>query len=192
MTTDRAKPSPRFHGRHPGRRPCSAGGCTERGEFRVPGTYRPSFDGPGDYRWMCLDHVRAYNAAYDYFSGMSADDVAAAHDPYGGWANETRAFAATGADAPPKWSDFRDPMDALGARFKHARQRAEDRAAGISPQRSVAYRTLGLAPGADRRAIRSAYSELVRKYHPDRNGGDRSFEKKLQSVVEAYKRLRET
>jgi curved DNA-binding protein CbpA len=38
--------------------------------------------------------------------------------------------------------------------------------------------------------LRSRYSELVRKYHPDRNGGDRTFEGRLQEVVEAYNLLK--
>jgi curved DNA-binding protein CbpA len=49
---------------------------------------------------------------------------------------------------------------------------------------------MGLGPQADRKGLRSRYSELVRRYHPDRNGGDRSHEGKLQRVVEAYQLLR--
>ncbi len=49
---------------------------------------------------------------------------------------------------------------------------------------------LGLSHDADRKAIRSAYSHLVRKYHPDKNGGDRSHEKALQDVIAAYTHLR--
>ena len=45
---------------------------------------------------------------------------------------------------------------------------------------------LGLGVDADRRALRQRYAELVRRYHPDRNGGDRSHEKALQAVIEAY------
>ena len=43
---------------------------------------------------------------------------------------------------------------------------------------------------ADRKALRTRYSQLVRRYHPDRNGGDRSMESKLQAVVEAYNLLK--
>src|SRR3546814_20238372 len=53
-----------------------------------------------------------------------------------------------------------------------------------------AMQLLGLPAGADRAALRRRYSELVRKYHPDRNGGDRSFETRLGAVVEAYQLLR--
>ena len=121
---------------------------------------------------------------------MSAEEIARAQGPYGGWERETRAFAATGAELPPAWENFRDPMDALGARFAKRRQQAEDRAQGISPEDRKAYTTLGLQPGADRKALRQAYSRLVRQYHPDRNGGDRAYEKQLTEVVEAYQYLR--
>ncbi len=143
---------------------------------------------------MCLEHVRAFNARYNFFDGMNAEEIQAAQTPYSGWERETRAFGATGADLPPRWSDFKDPMDALGARFRDRRaaaeQRMADAAAGVSPQERADYKTLGLAPGADRRAIRTAYSALVRRFHPDRNGGDRSHEARLQAVIEAYGRLK--
>jgi curved DNA-binding protein CbpA len=60
----------------------------------------------------------------------------------------------------------------------------------VTPQERQALDALGLPLDADRRALRSRYSELVRRYHPDRNGGDRSFEARLQGVVEAYQLLR--
>jgi curved DNA-binding protein CbpA len=52
------------------------------------------------------------------------------------------------------------------------------------------FRVLGLAVDADRRALRIRYAELVRKFHPDHNGGDRSHEKALQAVIEAYQALK--
>lgn len=63
-------------------------------------------------------------------------------------------------------------------------------ASRLTSEDQRALKTLGLNDDADRRALRTRYSELVRKYHPDRNGGDRRFEKKLQAVVEAYQLLR--
>ena len=51
---------------------------------------------------------------------------------------------------------------------------------------------LALPIDADLKALRARYSELVRRYHPDRNGGDRSLEHRLQDVVEAYQLLRKS
>jgi len=186
-----ARRHPRFHGRVPGDRPCAEPGCREPGEFRAP-LSPASADGPGRYRWLCLDHVREFNARYNFFAGMTAEEISAAQTPYAGWERETRAFATSGADRPPRWADFQDPLDAIGARFKTAQADARERSDGrpLSGEDRRALKTLGLAADADRRALRTRYSELVRQYHPDRNGGDRSFEARLQAVIAAYTHLK--
>jgi hypothetical protein len=184
----------RFHGRYEDSgRECEAPGCREPGEFRAPGERSPSFDGPGDTRWFCLDHVRAFNSEYDWFAGMSAEEILEAQSPINGWRRDTRAFRAdAGVDGVPRWADFDDPLDAIGARASELRARAGAREAyaKFTPREREALGVMGLDPQADRKRLRSRYSELVRKYHPDRNGGDRAYEGRLQRVVEAYQLLR--
>lgn len=186
----------RFHGRNEARgRLCGAPGCEEAGEFRAPGVRNSSFDGPGDYRWFCLDHVRQFNAGYDFFKGMTADQILEAQSPTYGWERETRAFSPTaGIDAAPRWADFADPLEALGARARarKAEMAPQPRHDGVilTPDERRALDALGLPLDADRKDLRSRYSQLVRKYHPDRNGGDRGYETRLQQVVEAYQLLR--
>ena len=79
----------KFHGRVEGsHRRCSVRGCREPGEFRAPLT--PSdFDGPGSWRWLCLDHVREHNARYNFFERMSPDVIEAAQSPSAGWDRAT-------------------------------------------------------------------------------------------------------
>ena len=182
----------RFHGRREAQgRQCGSPGCNEAGEFRAPGIRASGFDGPGDYRWFCLDHVRAFNAGYDYFAGMSSEEIYAAQSPLHGWETETRAFSpSAGIDAPPRWADFADPLEAISvrARMRTPGMRKDGRM--VTPEERRALEALGLPIDADRRALRERYSELVRRYHPDRNGGDRSHEARLQGVVEAYQLLR--
>ena len=186
----------RFHGRTAGQdRPCDAPSCPEPGEFRAPGPRAPSFagghDGPGDYRWYCLDHVRQFNAGYNWFAGMSSDEILAAQHPVHGWERQTRAFSATaGIDAAPRWADFADPLDAISARARARQPAQRDDGRLVSPAERRALSTLGLPLEADRRALRMRYADLVRALHPDRNGGDRSHEARLQAVVEAYQLLR--
>lgn len=162
----------------------------EAGEFRAPNREgrRPGFDGPGDWRFYCLDHVRAFNGGYNFFEGMSADEIEAAQRPLSGWERETRAFSST-PGSTPRWGDFVDPLDAIGAKFAaHIRPRADGRPLSDTERRAL--KVLGLEPDADRRALRTRYAELVRRYHPDRNGGDRSHEKALQDVIAAYTHLK--
>ena len=180
----------RFHGRVEAQGHCARPGCNEPGEFRAPSRRRASFDGPGEWQWLCLDHVREFNTGYNFFNGMSSEEIEAAQTPFGGWDRETRAFAHVGSQ-PPKWASFTDPLDAIGARFRRAEsqhQRTDGRELSETDRKSL--RILGLGTDCDRRALRQRYADLVRLYHPDRNGGDRSHEKALQAVIEAYTQLK--
>lgn len=178
-----------MHGRVEGARAhCAVPGCRAPGEFKAP-LQPANFDGPGSWLFLCLEHVREHNAKYNYFEGMSPDEIQEAQGPLGGWERPSRKFASNGADPPPAWSDFADPLDAISARFGHLREgktsrfgKAERRALGV----------LGLGEDSDRHALRQRYSTLVRRYHPDKNGGDRSHEGRLGEVIEAYQLLRKS
>ncbi|MFA5970595.1 MAG: DnaJ domain-containing protein [Sphingomonas sp.] len=194
--TRKDRPGARFHGRVEGTgRGCNWPGCELAGEFRAPPADGGlASDRPPQYQWFCLEHVREFNARYNFFAGMSPDEISDAQRPYAGWERETRAFASAGVDRPPPWADFSDPLDAIGARFRSRMAEEAQRQDGkpLSTDDRRALKVLGLGTDADRRALRTRYSELVRQYHPDRNGGDRGFEKKLQDVIAAYQSLRKS
>jgi hypothetical protein len=177
----------RFHGRVESDRPCAVEGCEEPGEFRAPPleSKGSSHEGPR-WRWLCLEHVRQFNQGYNFFTGMSPDEIAAAQRPYAGWERETRAFS----------SNAHSPLDAIGAKFKErvpkARADNQIRQDGkfLSNEDRKALSVMGLPIDADRKALRQRYTELLRRYHPDHNGGDRTHEHALQGVIEAYGLLR--
>jgi hypothetical protein len=178
----------RFHGRVEGARArCAAPGCTAPGEFKAP-LLPGNFDGPGAWRFLCLDHVREHNSAYNFFNGMSAEEITEAQSPLAGWERTSRPFATNGADPPPAWSDFTDPLDAISGRFGRTRNGQQRSRFGREERRALS--VLGLGEDADRHALRQRYSNLVRRFHPDKNGGDRSHEGKLREVITAYQLLR--
>ncbi len=127
---------------------------------------------------------------------MSAEEIEAAQAPGAGWRTESPSFRPTaGAGELPRWADFADPLDAIAARASGIRNRVrrevEVAASGrFSREEAVALETLGLGSDIDRAKLRRRYSELVRRFHPDRNGGDRRHEARLRGVVEAYQLLR--
>jgi DnaJ domain len=173
----------RFHGRVEAEgRACAVDGCPEGGEFRAPLGNRGETVG---WQWLCLDHVRAFNARYNYFDGMDPDDVARAQfrDPH--WDRKTWPFA-TNADA----AELDDPMGIFEARYGKRRpppKRAED-PAPAKDRRALS--VLQLGEDATLADIRRRYTALVRRYHPDSNGGDRSHEARLQDVIDAYTHLK--
>lgn len=165
---------------------CGVPGCRARGEYKAP-VQPANFDGPGAYTLLCLDHVREHNSRYNYFAGMSPEEITLAQSPLSGWDRSTRAFATAGADPAPSWSDFSDPLEAISTRFRQSRREQPSR---FTQAERRALSVLRLGEDATLKSVRSSYSKLVRRFHPDRNGGDRSHEKQLGEVIEAYQTLR--
>src|SRR5690349_4732461 len=140
----------RMHGRVEGARAqCAHPGCRAAGEFKAP-LQPANFDGPGAWRFLCLDHIREHNARYNFFEGMSPDEISDAQSPLAGWERSTRAFAAAGADPPPAWSDFADPLEAISGRFGRSRTAAAPSRFAGAERRALG--VLGLGEDADRHA----------------------------------------
>jgi hypothetical protein len=177
-----------MHGRVDGAHSlCAAPGCGNPGEYKAP-LAPANFNGPGSWRLLCLDHVREHNSKYNFFNGMNVDEIAEAQTPYAGWERSTRVFTAEGGDPAPPWRDFTDPLDAIAARFRSRRESPSDSRFSLAERRALS--VLGLSEDSDQTALRKRYSQLVRRYHPDRNGGDRSLEARLGEVIDAYQLLK--
>jgi hypothetical protein len=143
----------KLHGRVEGAAErCGVRGCREPGEFRAP-LLPGDFDGPGAWRWLCLDHVREHNSRYNFFAGMTPDEIEAAQSPIAGWERQTRAFSAAGADPGPAWSDFRDPLDAISARFRPGVARRQ--MSRFTGEERHALGVLGLREDTDLHAVSS-------------------------------------
>lgn len=177
----------KMHGRVEGATSyCAVPGCRQVGEYKAP-VEAANFDGPGAWQLLCLEHVREHNSKYDFFEGMSPEEITEAQGPFGGWERPSRRFVHSGADPAPAWSDFSDPLDAIAARFRRSGRAPQSR---FSRDELRALAALGLGDDADLHSVRQRYSQLVRRYHPDRNGGARSQEKNLGAVIDAWQLLK--
>jgi len=164
---------------------CEYPGCTRSGEFRAPmGRLRE-----GQYFCFCLDHVREYNASYNYFNGMTDADVArfqrdALHGHRPTWTMGVNR--AAGAQDP---SGFTDPLGMFRAGAAKARaEAAKQPRYGVAVMKALG--TLDLDDTASAETIRARYKDLVKRFHPDANGGDRSREDRLREIIQAYKHLK--
>ncbi len=179
ISSDPPRRPQRFHGRVDRDEPCAHPGCDSPGEFRAPLSNRlPGSE--GGWQFLCLDHVRAFNAGYNFFDGLSPEEIQAAASPLAGW--ERVATGRGGREA----FGFGDPHDLFGGAPRP--QPMARRWAGEGDARALG--VLGLGDDARREDVRRAYKRLVRRYHPDSNGGDRTGEGKLQAVVNAYTHLK--
>ena len=183
--------SRRFHGRAEARALCAHPGCALARRVPRARRPRPDFDGPGEWQWLCLDHVREFNSGYNYFKGMSATRSAPPKIPMAaGTARPapSRLTARRPARAGPI-SSIRSTRSApaSGARREGA-SAGRPRAQRGRPQVSADARPGASTPIAA--TLRRRYADLLRRFHPDHNGGDRGHEKALQAVIEAYTALK--
>lgn len=180
----------RLNGRvpHPEPRPCEARGCAEPGEFKAPRDPHP--DGRPNWRWLCLDHVRAFNSAYNFFEGMTPDEISDAQSPiHPAWDRATRAFASNGYADRLRFEDNAELMRLrFGARVFDDARAKDGKPLTTADRRALA--TLGLDGAATHDGIRRRYKKLVRQLHPDTNGGTRTHEGRLQAVIDAYTQLK--
>lgn len=192
----RIKP-PRGEARQ-GEQRCEYPGCGRKGEARAP----KAPDRLGEYYWFCKAHAADYNKSWDFFDGMKEGEAeafrqAAAYGHRPTWSFKGAGSARKRAERASKdWSQaFYDPFSLFGDRpppgAKQSRAHA-DRDAGkrLGRLQAKALETLGLDTAAAKADIRRRYAELVRRFHPDSNGGDRAMEDQLQRVVHAYQVLK--
>ena len=108
----------------------------------------------------------------------------------GKFTREAAAFAAKmGTSNTTGAGSWRDSFGLFGRKGDQAPQSAtEDRRIGKLERAALA--DLDLDPGADKAKVKAQYHELLKRFHPDTNSGDRSAEAKLQRVIKAWKTLK--
>lgn len=170
---------------------CQWEGCDRAGMHKAP----RGRGAEGQYLHFCLDHVRLYNKSYNYFEGMDDSAVRAyqkdaltGHRPT--WRmgidkerEETPSFRRT-------WNaDAHDPFEFFDG---DKAERPQPRRPKVKALEKRSLDTLGLDEAADGAAIKARYKELVKRHHPDANGGDRSSEDRLREIIQAYNILRQS
>ncbi len=167
---------------------CSAPGCIGEGEWRVP----RSRDHMDERVWLCRLHLKAHNESWDYFAGMTDDQIArhcvealVGHRPT--WPLGTRG-AQSRARPDPAWNYNVDDGFAVFDEAATPRPRPSH----LTKGQLDALAALNLEETAVAAEVRARFKELVMRYHPDANGGDRSTEERLRQVLKAYDHLRTT
>lgn len=170
-----------------GGRGCDHPGCPGSGEHRAP----KSRDNLDEHYWFCRDHARAYNASWDYFKGMSQDDIHRFQRDVPAWHRPTWKRGRLGPAAETVVVD--DPMEILkrkapfAQRPETARFSPENRPLTAEDRANLS--RLGLDTRATKADIKKAYKSLVKQYHPDATGGDRQREDLFRKISDAYRQL---
>jgi hypothetical protein len=188
---DRIRVKPGADRRVRNERGCDWPGCGRPGPHKAPkGRLRE-----GEYWQFCLDHVREYNHSYNFFAGMSDEAVAryqkdaiTGHRPT--WKMGLNGQPGSGkphaGEFPGATIDPFGMFTEMGTRG--AAEPRETRVVRNAERKAL--HALGLEPGVKAVDIKARFKLLVKRHHPDANGGDRGSEDKLREIIQAYNYLK--
>jgi len=156
-------------------RSCDCPGCMGTGDYRAP----QSRDHLTDYYWFCLDHVREYNKQWDYFAGMSQDDIEAHVRKSGVWDRPSWPLGSWRL----REQNIRDEV----MREFFSEETAKEQSSPAMPKAERdALLILELTPPATFTAIKAQYRLLVKRHHPDANSGSPESEETFKNINQAF------
>ncbi len=160
---------------------CDHPDCGKPGDYRAP----KSRERLEEHYYFCLEHVREYNKAWNFFEGLSPEEI------------ENYIRDATVWERPA-W-----PLGQWGASEKKLREKAL-RGIFSEPKKEEAAESCVFLPQAEREAlavleleapvdfatIKRRYRKLVKKHHPDVRGNGLADEEKFKAISLAFAMLR--
>ena len=178
---------------------CEWKGCQSQGAHRAP----KGRGHDGKFYVFCEAHIRQYNSSYNYFEGMNEAEVETfrkeaitGHRPTwkagaNAWTHGTRVGASD-----PEIKEFAEARKSRATSFASWRKdKSEPEPARggrkLKPIEARSLDAMGLDEQATREDIKNRFKELVKRHHPDSNGGDRAAEDKLREIIQAYNYLKQ-
>jgi hypothetical protein len=160
--------------------PCDAVGCESQGEYRAPKSRSES----REFHWFCLDHVREFNATWDYYKGMSPGEIEAQLRADTAWQRPSWPLGRLGQSARLD-NTLEEELHAFTFGGRHGPPPPS-----TPPELRDALNVLGLTWPVSLAAVKAKYKQLAKRHHPDANGGDKGSEERLKSINLAYATLR--
>ncbi|CCQ72938.1 J domain-containing protein [Magnetospira sp. QH-2] len=161
---------------------CEWPDCKGEGLYRAP----KSRDNIHDYRWFCLDHVREYNASWNYYAGMNENQVEADLRRDTIWDRPTwRWGAGPKVKSNPTIENIEDPFGF----FRDDEPEEEIKRPMRGSPEAAALEELNLTPPLTLEVLRARYKELVKRHHPDANQGNKDSEERFKRINAAYQTL---
>jgi len=162
---------------------CEWENCKESGKFKAP----QEKDNSKNYKWLCKEHIKLFNKNWNYFEGMSQVEIEDFLKSDLTWHRPTQKFASSDNFFNILWNN------ALSDKFNFFKQEKmtnDFTVRKLSEKDKDAFRIMELELNADWSIVQKKFKTLVKKFHPDRNSGNKRFEDKLKKITLAYSHLK--
>ena len=162
---------------------CEWDNCKEVGKFKAPAER----DNSKNFRWLCEEHIKLFNNNWNYFDGMSQNEIENFLKSDLTWHRPTQKFGSVDNFFNILWNN------ALNDKFKIFK---EEEFIHVNKNKKLcekdrdAFRIMDLESCADWTTIQKKFKILVKKFHPDKHYGSKQYEDKLKKITLAYSHLK--
>ena len=163
---------------------CEWENCKETGKFKAPAEK----DNSKNFKWLCEEHIKLFNKNWNYFDGMSQSEIENFLKSDLTWHRPTQKFGSTDNFFNILWNN------ALSDKFKilHEKKYFNTNGRIFSEKDKDAFGIMGLECNTDWATVQKKFKTLVKKFHPDKNLGNKKYEDRLKVITLAYTQLKNT
>ena len=161
---------------------CQWNKCRNVGKYRAP-TER---DNIKNFKWLCEKHIVLFNKNWNYFEGMSENEIQKFIKSDLTWHRPTQKFGAADNFFNILWNN------ALNDKFNFFNENnsINKKIIGLSEKDKDALKIMELELSADWLTVQKKFKTLVKKFHPDKHAGNKQHEDKLKKITLAYSHLK--
>jgi len=162
---------------------CDWENCKESGNFKAP----IEKDNSKNYRWLCEEHIKLFNKSWNYFDGMDQNEIENFLKSDLTWHRPTQKFGSSDNFFNILWTNALNDKFNF---FKEEKNINNLNGRKFDTKDRDAFRIMGLELNASWPIVKKQFKTLVKKFHPDRNAGNKKFEDKLKRITLAYSHLK--
>ena len=168
-------------------RECDKIDCKQKGEFKAP----KSRKNLNEYYFFCLDHVKEYNKSWDFYRGLTVNQIE----------SSMREDIIWNRPSWPLKGNYNKVMDQINNFFNeeindwhpneqnnnYFKNKLVDE--NLTKDENEALSTFNLELPLTLDKIKKTYKKLVKIFHPDVNGNDKKAEEKFKEIQDAFDRI---
>ena len=162
---------------------CEWENCKEIGDYKAP----LERDNSKNFKWLCEEHIKLFNKSWDYFLGMNQSEIENFLKSDMTWHRPTQRFGSSDNFFNILWNN------ALNDKFNFFKQEKNAHNLNgkkLSEKDMDAFKIMGLELNASWPIIQKKFKTLVKRFHPDKNSGNKQFEDKLKRITLAYSHIK--
>ena len=168
-------------------RKCDNVRCEKKGEFKAP----KSRILLNEYYFFCMDHIKEYNKSWDFYKGLTVNQIESSMREDTIWNRPSWPLKGNPYKVIDQINNFySDQINNLNDNDKdniYFKNKLYDE--NLTKEENKALFTLGLKSPLTLEKIKKNYKKLVKKFHPDVNGNNKSAEERFKEINNSYKIL---